>query len=573
MDYSRRLKPWEHLYDMYGIGKDYTYVPHTCLDIFINYAKKNPDRECLIFDGTTFSAREVYVRAAKVANWLISTGINQGDNVGIILPNIPQMVMSILGTWMCGATAVLLNPLYTKRELEFQLESTKVKAIIVLENFYNKISSINVPTLSTGFYDEVSSLKSRITRILMHKHTTGTYEWKDIMKTLPLYVNQCKPEQIASIIFTGGTNGIPKGAMRSHLTITRTLAIQLQWYSNTIELKGDGIVEHRELTIAPFFHIYGLEHGFLYTLSEGLSCVLNPIPNVCDTADLIQQYNVGLIQLVPEMFQRMVDKKLCSKLSSVRFAVSAAGKVSQKLREEFLSLTGLDIVDCYGMTECAPISQGCYKRGLPSCKPGSSGIPTLGLDVSIRSIESPAVELPPNEYGEIAVRGAQLMEGYYHTDNAKGAYYDGWFLTGDCGFIDEEGWLYIAGRKKEMVSVNGFKVYAYEIESVLNMHPKVKEGVMVGKELPFGTCLDSVLTLSGMQNKTVGLPWEPGEVKNNEIVKVVVVKKDPSLTKEELIEYFRKNVAPYKVPKEVSFVDSLPRDALGKVKKNELRFV
>lgn len=234
----------------------------------------------------------------------------------------------------------------------------------------------------------------------------------------------------------------------------------------------------------------------------------------------------------------------------------AAGKISDSLYKESYEVLGVYPTDAYGMTEACTLAAGFWvDKNIKPVKDKATGIPLPGVDMRIVDIEDSAKILPYGSYGEIQVRGVNVMSGYYNMPGETGLVKseDGWLLTGDCGLIDEDGWLFILGRKKEMVSVKGFKVYAREIEDLLDKHPKVKEGCMVGAALSFGD-----------RGK-----WDR-DPENDEVVKVVIVKDDESLTEGEVKQYFKENVSPYKVPREVVFVDNLPRDFMGKVQKKFL---
>ena len=560
------MKPWYKFYDKHEISRSPEFKDITLIQMFTERVKRHPSRPMIAFEGKLFSYQTIYNESRKFASWLISQGIAPGDKIAVALPNIPQTIIALYGIWMAGATYVGLNPLYTKRELEFQIENSDAKIVVMLDLFANKLVNVDIPIIVTSIITYFPLWKRFLAYLFARKSYKKSLAVKYIdwnttltgdMLSEPLFRDNI--DQIASMLFTGGTTGIQKAVMRSHRTISHTLQSQNIWYADALaKISPDKNVCFTTF-VPPIFHIYGLEHGHLYMMFNGVCNVLMPLPSAKTIIKISEKYNIVVLHAVPAILERIVkiqtQRKHKCRINNKILVFSAAGKLSESLLEDFKKAFGVYIIDAYGMTEAAPIAQGFWNLDTRPTKPNATGIPSPGLDIKIVDLEDREKELPLGEYGEICVKGVQVMEGYYNMNNDhENPLKDGWLLTGDCGYMDEDGWLYIAGRKKEMVSVNGFKVYAQEIEDLLNAHPKVKEGCMIGKELPFGSCG----------------AWT-GEIKNNEIVKVVVVKKDESLTEQELIAYFKEVVAPYKVPKEVQFIDKLPRDVMGKVRKKDLK--
>ncbi len=529
------------------------------------------------FMGVTRTYAEVRDAADRIANYLASLGIKKGDKVAIFMPNMPHYPAVFFGVLKSGATAVTCNPLYKAGELNFQLKDSGAKAIFVLDHptftptCYEGVKDTDVEkVIVCGTKAFLPKAKAMIGGLLGKIPKSPYYEedktvfYDDIMtnyEAKPPTVSVKSKEDVALILYTGGTTGVPKGAALLHSNLYSNV-MQIYEY---VWLEEDDHPDHGKMHFGkevfvgalPWYHSYGLTLTLLMStyLAGQLVCVPDPRagkPPMTDLLKELQNTKGTVLNCVPALYAGIVNhpKVRDFDLTNVKICSSGAAPLPPELAKNFEAVTGAILFEGYGLTETSPVTH-INPTNKRDRKFGSIGLPVPDTYCKIVDIETGKKELPIGETGEIAISGPQVMQGYWNKpkENEKVFRQIGgkrFFLTGDIGFMDDEGYTIISDRKKDMVNVGGLKAYPREIEDMLFEHPKVK--------------LTAV----------IGIPREDDP--SNEFVKAFVVLKDGvEGTPEEFIEWARDKMAGYKRPKEVEIVDGLPMSAVGKVLRRELR--
>jgi long-chain acyl-CoA synthetase len=465
---------------------------------------------------------------------LYEAGVQKGDRVGLMLPNCPEYVVAFFGTMRIGATATQVNPVYVGRELTHIFENSGTETVIVHSMMYEKAKAVQEDT--------------QLKRIICVGDPDGGLKDGDVPFDVFLQsasggmpeVEIDPQEELSSIQYTGGTTGISKGAMLTHANllggVKQTMDLLIE---DPAAFPNNGKV----IAVAPFFHIFGMTMVLLFGLRMGWNLLTVPRFQPDVVMEMIREEEPVMLPGVATLFVALHNYPDMESygLDKVMLYTSGGASVPLGLLRSFERRTGRAIWEGYGLSEGAPATFNTYLRGSVG---GSIGVPIPGTDVKIMDIETGEVEMPAGEPGELSLKGPQVMRGYWQMpeETAK-TLRDGWLYTGDIARMDDDGYLYIVDRKKEVINASGFKVYPREVEEVLYEHPDVVEGVVVGV---------------------------PDEYRG-ETVKVFVVKKEgSSLTEEDLIAHCKENLAPYKVPKLVEFREELPKSAVGKLLKRVL---
>ena len=481
-------------------------------------------------------------------------GFAKGDRVAIMMPNLLQYPIALFGILRAGMVAVNVNPLYTARELEHQLTDAGVRGIVIVENFAATLEQVVDKValeaiITTRIGDRLPGLKRHLVnfvvkgvkRMVPRFNLPGAVSLNTALKKggqqqfKPAGVG---PDDIAFLQYTGGTTGLAKGAIILHRNMVANIAQAQAWLDPWTE-KG----RERIITPLPLYHVFALMANCLVFLQQGGKNVL--ITNPRDIPALVKEFDKHkptAFTGVNTLFNALVNDDGFAKLdfSDLKITLGGGAAVQRAVAEKWKRITGVPLIEAYGLTEASP--GVCINPLDMTDYNGSIGLPLPGTDVSIRDDEGH--ELPAGEPGELCVRGPQVMPGYWDKPEENEETFFGDFLrTGDVANYDEQGFFYIVDRKKDMILVSGFNVYPNEIEDVVAQHPKVLEAACVG------------------------IPDD----RSGEVVKVFVVKKDDSLTENELIDFCRKELTGYKVPKQVAFIDELPKSNVGKILRKELR--
>lgn len=547
-------KPWLQLYPQH-IPHELDYSNDLLQDLLIKTEKEFPDKIAIHFLGSEFTYRYLYEAAEKLAAYLQSIGIEKGERVAIMLPNTPQAVISFYGVLLAGGIVVQTNPLYTERELEYQMKDSGAKVIITLDILFPRVSKIKDRTdikhiIVTAIKDFLPFPKNIIYPFIQKKqygiavkvqHEGNCHLFTSILKqtarTLEKF-EQNAAEDIALLQYTGGTTGFPKGVMLTHRNLIANTTMCATWLYKY--KRGEESV----LGIIPFFHVYGVTTVLILSIMQAYKMVLLPKFDVKTTLKTIQKQRPSLFPGAPTIYIGLLNDLDLLKydLSSIDACLSGSAPLPIEVQERFEETTGGKLVEGYGLTEASPITHVNFLWDHPTIK-GSIGVPLPDTDAVILSLEEGEI-LPQGELGEIAVKGPQIMKGYWgRPDETEQTFKDGWLLTGDLGYMDEQGYFYMVDRKKDMIIAGGFNVYPREVEEVLYEHPAVKEVVVAGI---------------------------PDTYRGETVKAYVVLKEGYTVTIEELNAFTRKSLAAYKVPRKYEFREELPKTAVGKILRRAL---
>ena len=491
--------------------------------------------------------------------WLQSKGLAKGARVAIMMPNVLQYPVAICAILRAGYTVVNTNPLYTARELEGQLKDAGAEAIIVLENFAHtlqqaigKTSVKHVVVASMG--DLLGLLKGTLVNLVVRRvkklvpayALPGSTPFNAAIaagKSMTLNKPQIGSDDVAFLQYTGGTTGVAKGAMLLHRNVVAN-ALQIDAWLQPVLAKEPKVDRLTIVAALPLYHIFALTACFLLSVQTGGQCIL--IPNPRDLPNLIKElakYPVNHFPAVNTLYNALLNHPDFGKVDwrMLKCAVGGGMAVQQSVAERWFKATGCPILEGYGLSETSPVLT--CNSAVASEWNGSIGLPVPSTDISIRDEDNK--ELPLGQPGEICGRGPQVMPGYWQRpdETANVMTPDGYFRTGDIGIMDEVGQVKIVDRKKDMISVSGFKVYPNEVEGVVSGHPGVLECAVIG------------------------IP----DARSGEAVKLFVVKKDPALTEADLLAYCHTQLTQYKVPKSVEFRTDLPKTNVGKILRRQLR--
>ena len=518
-------------------------------------AREHPGNTCLHYQGRDFTYAQVDELSSRFASALLSLGVKRGDRVAIFLPNTPQLVFAYFGVLKAGGVLVMCNPVYKERELEYQLRDSGAEVVLAsrtvakgldlyksLEQCRGRLSLRHV--ITTSLTDYLPPLKKRLAGLVGIKDVArgDTLDFVRLVGSNPPLAEHAAVdpvEDVALLQYTGGTTGVAKGAMLTHYNLVSNAVYGAVLFPVT--------ETDVSLSVLPLFHIYGMTVTMNMPIAVGAEVVLLPSFHVEEVVKTIQKTKVSIFSGAPAMYIAINSKPDAGRfnLRSVRACMSGGSALPPAVRKKFMSLTGGNLVEGYGLSETSPVTHvNPLTKGV--VKDGSIGPPFSATDARVVSLDDGARPLKVGEVGELAVKGPQVMKGYWRQEEeTKAVLRDGWFLTGDIAKMDEDGYFYIVDRKKDMVNVGGFKVYPREVEDVLFEHPDIREAGVVGVPDEF----------------------------SGEAVKAFVVLKDPSkkVSEEEVIEFCRKRLAKFKVPRKVEFVQELPKTLIGKVLRRKLR--
>ena len=519
-------------------------------------AESAPQAPCLHYQGRDFTYSEVDALSSRFASALVSLGMKKGDRAAIFLPNIPQFHIAYFGILKAGGIVVTCSPLYKANELEYQLRDSGATVVVAAQDVVkgnDLFASVegcrgNVPGLreviAASVTDYLPGVKRRLAGLVGVKSVPrkGTLPMKELIdRSQPLNnPADVDPESdVALLQYTGGTTGVSKGAMLTHYNLYSNAA----YVSMRLPVRRDDV----SLAVLPLYHIYGMTAAMNASFYAGARVVLLPQFHVEEVMKTIEKLKVTCFCGVPAMYIAINSNPKVRQfnLRSVRACISGGAALPLAVRKRFIELTGGNLVEGYGLSESSPVTH-CNPVQDGVVKEGSIGIPLQETDAEIRSLDDWRLRLKTGEVGELAVKGPQVMKGYWNMkDETDGVLKEGWLLTGDIAKMDEDGYINLVDRKKDMINVGGLNVWPRDVEEVLFEHPAVKEAAVVGI---------------------------PDEFRGEAVKAFVVLKDRPSDAVEaELLSHCATKLAKYKVPKEVDFVDELPKTLVGKVLRRKLR--
>ncbi|MBN1573180.1 MAG: AMP-binding protein [Deltaproteobacteria bacterium] len=552
-------KPWLKFYDKH-VKEKLKYPDKTYAELFKEAVKSvGNDHPAIYYMGSKITFGELDHYADKFANFLIKMGLKPGDTVGVNLPNIPAYYISIVGIQKAGCILTGVSPLLSAEELEYQLNDSEAKVLVTLDALLPRVEKIVGNTgvkavVAAGIADYLPAIKSFLGKLLK-KIPTGEVKpiegitvksYLELLDEMPgdPVLRKVKMDAPSLMQYTGGTTGPPKGAVLTQRNISNHIMQMTVWLDAKV---GDDTM----LSAFPLFHMAGLFVG-MTAMSLGFSQVAIPNPRDLDfIISAIDKYRPNGIVNVPTIFIELLKKPKFRKLdfSSVKWFVSGAAPFPAEYIKEFESVVGKGkLLEVLGMTETSPVTTCLPLYGLK--KPGSVGIPYPDTEVKLVDPTTGKI-VPVGEAGEFVVKGPQVFTIGYHNkpEETKNALKGGWMYTGDICEMDKDGYFYVVDRLKDMVIVSGFKVFTRNVDDALMEHKDIDMAA------------------------TIGLP-DPNRPGSEIVATAIVLKSGVEGTdklKEEIIEYMRKKVAKYEVPKRIDFMDELPVSAVGKILKRELR--
>ncbi|RZQ02972.1 long-chain-fatty-acid--CoA ligase FadD [Vibrio vulnificus] len=526
------------------------------VEMFEQSVQKYADQPAFMNMGSVMTFRKLEERSRAFAAYLQNDlKLKKGDRVALMMPNLLQYPVALFGVLRAGCIAVNVNPLYTPRELEHQLNDSGAAAIVIVSNFANTLEQIveNTPVkhvVLTSLGQMLPRAKGTIVDFVV-KYVKGMVPKYDLPGAISMRkalhkgrrLQYVKPfmtgDDIAFLQYTGGTTGVAKGAILTHRNMIANVMQAKGMYGPVLQPGRELVV-----TALPLYHVFALTVNCLLFIEMGGRNLLITNPrDIPGFVKELQKYPFTAITGVNTLFNALVNNEDFHELnfSHLKLAVGGGMAVQRAVADKWKKTTGCYLLEGYGLTECSPLV-AAYPHDLVDYN-GSIGLPVPSTEVRIINDEGEA--LANTETGELQVRGPQVMQGYWQRPEATKEVInsEGWLSTGDIVKFDEDGFLHIVDRKKDMILVSGFNVYPNEIEDVVALHGKVLEVAAIG---------------------------QPHEV-SGELVKIYVVKRDPSLTKEEIISHYRQHLTGYKVPKLIEFREDLPKTNVGKILRRVLR--
>ncbi len=546
-------RPWLKSYED-GVPHSINYPDVSLGSVLSGVADEFPDKTAIIFYGKKISYRELESEANRLANALKALGVEKGDRVGLMLPNLPQALIGYYGILKAGAIVVEISPLYVERELKHLIADSGAQVIVALDIFYPRIEAVinDVHLKSiilTGVRDYlppvlklIYPIKAKMEGQWIKVKKTGTlYDFRDLIKKSggddPCV--DVSADDTALLQYTGGTTGIPKGVVLTHRNLMVNLLQCAHWMPAL--KKGEEVF----LGVIPFFHVYGMTACMNFCIYLASTVVVLPKFKVEEVLKSIARHKTSVFMGVQAMYVAINNygKVRDYGLSSIKVCISGAGPLHAEVQERFEGLTRGKLVEGYGLTEASPVTHCNPIFGMR--KKGSIGLPFPDTDARIVDPVDGKKEMPVGEIGELIVKGPQVMKGYWmRTDETNAVLRGGWLYTGDLARMDQDGFFYIVERKKDMIKTGGENVYPREVEEALFRHPKIREAVVVGI---------------------------PDEFRGELIKAYIVLKDGESATMEEITDFCKKEMAGFKVPRALEFRKELPKTLVGKVLRRVLQ--
>ena len=535
-----------------GVPPEIAIQKITVGEALIRTAKKFPDHTGFIFMGQRITYRELDILVNRFTNALIDLGVKAGDKVGMLLPNLPQLIIANHAVHRLGAVTAMNNPLYTEQELAHQLNDCDAKVIITLDlllpRALNLKAKTGVGTIITCHINDYLPFPKKhlypFVKKAMYRKVTpqkGVYEFMDLIRKYPAasVPDRSRWDDLGALIYTGGTTGVSKGAMLTQANLSSVVQIFRAWFP---DLK-DGAAHI--VGTYPIFHSAGYVVSQDFIIWSGWTSTIIPRPEPGILIETLKKYKPDFLPGVASIFVGLLANPQFRKmdLSFVKGFFTGAAPIAADTVQQLKALTGKDVYDNYGMTENVAFATGMPWGG--KSKISTIGVPFPNTDVKIVDIDRGDTELKPGEAGEICIKGPQVMSGYYKQPAETALVLrDGWLYTGDIGVMDEEGHFRIVDRKKDMIVAGGYNIYPKDIDEVLFQHEKIMEACVVGI---------------------------PDAYRGETVKAFVVLKEGERMTEEEVVGYCREHLAAYKVPKFVEFISELPKSAVGKILRRKLR--
>ena len=543
---SMEEKPWFRFWPA-DVPKNMKYPAVPLQGVLRKTAEEHPEKTAITYFEGEITYGELDALSDQFAAALASLGVKKGDRVAIFLPNIPQFVIAYFGILKTGAVLTAISPLHREREVEYQLSDSEAETIIALDSLYAIVANVwQETTLKNAIVTSIGEYASK-TAILTSEseQKPNVHSFQEVLKknvdAKPPKVSINPKEDLAALQYTGGTTGTAKGAMLTHMNLVSNTVMFAAW------IKG-ATAKETFLTALPLFHIYGMTTSMDVPIHLAAKMVMLPRFDPLTALESIQKHKVTVFCGVPTMYAVLLANPELARfdLTSIRVCISGASTLPPQVQKKFMDTTGGFLAEGYGLTEASPVTHcSPVDRTMKTVKVGSIGLPLPDTDAKIFDIETGKKALELGETGELAVKGPQIMKGYWKKpEETANVLRGGWLYTGDIGKMDENGYFYITDRKKDLIKYKDYSVYPREIEDLLYEHPAVKLCAVVGKA-------ESIV----------------GEIPKA----FVVLKEGAKATEEEITEFVKEKVAPYKAIREVEFRKELPISSVGKVLRRVLQ--
>jgi long-chain acyl-CoA synthetase len=523
---------------------DYPEIP--LHELLSNSAKDHPNLSAIDYNDNEITYKELDLFSDQFATGLSKIGIRKGDRIALFLPNIPQFIIAYFGILKLGAVATTISQLHKDREVKYQLINSGAKSIITLNSLYSmiektwqetKLQNVIIAGLNWKSYPNDSS------QMIFCKENVFSFE-----KIIKENSNSNSPKieinpkvDLAGLQYTGGTTGRAKGAMLTHMNLVANTIMFSTW----IQAK---IAKERFLTALPLFHIYGMTTSMNVPISLAAKMVLIPKFNPRNILEIIQKKRITVFCGVPTMYSMLLADKEIDKfnLTSIKLCISGASPLPPQVQHRFMTITKGFLAEGYGLTEASPVTHcNPIDKTMKTVRVGSIGLPLSNTEARILEVSNHKKELPIGETGELAIKGPQVMLGYWQNPNETAIVLkDGWLLTGDIGKMDKDGYFYITDRKKDLIKYKDYSIYPREIEDVIYENSKVKLCAVIGKPTPI----------------IGGIPKA-----------FVVLRDNTEATEKEIMAFVNEKVATYKAIREVEFRNNLPLSSVGKVLRRVLQ--
>jgi len=538
-----------------------TFPNITLPELLAQSAAESCDKTALLYFGTRITYGQLLDHVNRVAAGLQALGLEKGDRVALLMPNCPQFVISYFGALRAGGIVTATSAMYTAREVIHQWNDAGAKFVIADRRLYPVIKAA-LPHLTsvrhiilTGMRQYIPSHFNILCSSLQASPSTpipksgkstevsqdpAVYTWDHLLSiSNSPRPDGLQPSDVACLQYTGGTTGTSKGAMLTHANLVTNSCQSRQW------LRSGAEGQESMVAALPLFHIYAMSCIMITSVMVGGAVILLPRFELRTALNVIRKYRPTLFHGVPTMYVAFNNTPNIKRygLKSLRLCTSGGAALPVEVRQKFESLTGGTLLEGYGLTESSPVTHFNRVNGVP--KTGSIGMPVPGTEARIMDLETGTREMPDGEVGEIAIRGPQVMKGYWNQpEETARVLRDGWLYTGDIAKKDADGYYYIVDRKKDLIIAGGFNIYPREVEEVLFECPKIKEAAVIGV---------------------------PDAYRGETVKAFVVLHEHASTTSEEIIAFCRERMAAYKCPRQVVFLDALPKSAVGKYLRRELR--
>jgi long-chain acyl-CoA synthetase len=524
------------------VPKSITYPDIPLHGLLQKTAKDYPEKAAIAFGEKEISYAQLDSFSNQFANALEGLSVKKGDRVALFLPNIPQFIIAYFGALKAGVAVTAISPLHREREIKFQLNDSGAQTIVVLDSLFPVVGKVKDKTplknvIFTGL-DEYGSQTGTLPDV------PNRLSFQQLLKENPptaptIQINST--DDLAALQYTGGTTGTAKGAMLTHLNLVSNALAFATWIKGTV-------AQEIFLTALPLFHIYGMTTSMTVPISLAAKMVLLPKFDPTKVLDTIQKQKVTVFCGVPTMYGVLLANPDLGKydLTSIRVCISGASSLPPQIQKKFMEITGGFLAEGYGLTEASPVTHCTpVDKSMKTVEVGSIGLPLPDTEAKIVDLETGEKTLGHGETGELAVKGPQVMKGYWQKPSETALVFrDGWLLTGDISCMDEDGYFYITDRKKDLIKYKDYSVYPRELEDVLYEHPAVKLCAVIGKP-----------------------DQSAGEVPKA----FIVLKEGMSPSEKEIMAFVNDKVAPYKAIREIEFRKELPISGAGKVLRRVLK--